>query len=63
MFGKMITKPDNNVLYIPYIFPNPISLMITIVNSKMYFPISYQKRVSKWPSKGVCGGLDVSFDI
>jgi hypothetical protein len=36
VWGKMITKPDNDVLYIPYTILQSLSLMITIINSKMF---------------------------
>lgn len=36
VWGIMITKLVKDVLYIPYIFPTSLSLMISVIISKMF---------------------------
>lgn len=43
VWGIMITKLVNDVLYIPYIFPTSIFLLITIIISKMFVDNSVYK--------------------
>ena len=47
VWGIMITKPDKDVLYIPYFFQQSLSLMITIINSKMFVDNSVDKTYPK----------------
>jgi hypothetical protein len=46
-FGKMITKPDKNVLSYTYKISNPIYLMITIIVSKIFVDKSVDKTYLK----------------
>jgi hypothetical protein len=42
-FGKMITKPDKNMLSYTYIFSNNLYPMITIIISKIFVDKSVDK--------------------
>ena len=46
-FGKMITKPDKNVLSYTYKISNNIYLMITIIVSKIFVDKSVDKTYSE----------------